>query len=149
MACTSCAICGSDLHLFHNLIPAMLPGDIMGHETMGEVVEVGKAAKGKLHAAASRRAPHMPESARRCASESSSSRSASASEAPSRGETTERRSDPGDVSDALPAMLERNPSLWAEGESDLTRPLIHPVYTNHRHPKMPIADQWHVLHHNF
>jgi threonine dehydrogenase-like Zn-dependent dehydrogenase len=45
---TSCAICGSDLHLFHNLIPAMLPGDIMGHETMGEVVEVGSAAKGKL-----------------------------------------------------------------------------------------------------
>lgn len=45
---TSCAICGSDLHLFHNLIPAMLPGDIMGHETMGEVVEVGAAAKGKL-----------------------------------------------------------------------------------------------------
>jgi threonine dehydrogenase-like Zn-dependent dehydrogenase len=45
---TSCAICGSDLHLFHNLIPAMLPGDIMGHETMGEVVEVGKGAKGKL-----------------------------------------------------------------------------------------------------
>jgi threonine dehydrogenase-like Zn-dependent dehydrogenase len=41
---TSCAICGSDLHLFHNLIPAMLPGDILGHETMGEVVEVGKAA---------------------------------------------------------------------------------------------------------
>jgi threonine dehydrogenase-like Zn-dependent dehydrogenase len=45
---TSCAICGSDLHLFHNLIPAMLPGDIMGHESMGEVVEVGSAAKGKL-----------------------------------------------------------------------------------------------------
>jgi len=45
---TSCAICGSDLHLFHNLVPAMLPGDIMGHETMGEVVEVGSAAKGKL-----------------------------------------------------------------------------------------------------
>jgi threonine dehydrogenase-like Zn-dependent dehydrogenase len=45
---TSCAICGSDLHLFHNLIPAMLPGDIMGHETMGEVVEVGGAAKSKL-----------------------------------------------------------------------------------------------------
>ncbi|HEY0422931.1 MAG TPA: zinc-dependent alcohol dehydrogenase, partial [Rhodopila sp.] len=38
---TSCAICGSDLHLFHNFIPAMLPGDIMGHEMMGEVVEVG------------------------------------------------------------------------------------------------------------
>lgn len=45
---TSCAICGSDLHLFHNLIPAMLPGDIMGHEMMGEVVEVGKGLDGKL-----------------------------------------------------------------------------------------------------
>jgi threonine dehydrogenase-like Zn-dependent dehydrogenase len=45
---TSCAICGSDLHLFHNLLPAMLPGDIMGHETMGEVVEVGSTAAGKL-----------------------------------------------------------------------------------------------------
>ncbi|MFZ5780923.1 MAG: zinc-dependent alcohol dehydrogenase [Pseudomonadota bacterium] len=45
---TSCAICGSDLHLFHNLIPAMLPGDIMGHETMGEVVEVGTAASARL-----------------------------------------------------------------------------------------------------
>ncbi|HWX49829.1 MAG TPA: zinc-dependent alcohol dehydrogenase [Roseomonas sp.] len=45
---TSCAICGSDLHLFHNFIPAMLPGDIMGHEAMGEVVEVGSAAKSKL-----------------------------------------------------------------------------------------------------
>ncbi|MDQ1157400.1 threonine dehydrogenase-like Zn-dependent dehydrogenase [Sphingomonas sp. SORGH_AS 950] len=45
---TSCAICGSDLHLFHNLVPAMLPGDIMGHETMGEVVEVGSAAGGTL-----------------------------------------------------------------------------------------------------
>jgi len=45
---TSCAICGSDLHLFHNLIPAMLPGDILGHESMGEVVEVGSEAKGSL-----------------------------------------------------------------------------------------------------
>jgi threonine dehydrogenase-like Zn-dependent dehydrogenase len=45
---TSCAICGSDLHLFHNYIPAMLPGDIMGHETMGEVVEVGAGVNGKL-----------------------------------------------------------------------------------------------------
>ena len=45
---TSCAICGSDLHPFHNLIPAMLPGDIMGHETMGKVVEVGKGVNGKL-----------------------------------------------------------------------------------------------------
>jgi threonine dehydrogenase-like Zn-dependent dehydrogenase len=45
---TSCAICGSDLHLFHNLIPAMLPGDILGHESMGEVVEVGSAARDSL-----------------------------------------------------------------------------------------------------
>lgn len=45
---TSCAICGSDLHLFHNLIPAMLPGDIVGHETMGEVVEVGGGLNGRL-----------------------------------------------------------------------------------------------------
>jgi threonine dehydrogenase-like Zn-dependent dehydrogenase len=45
---TSCAICGSDLHLYHNFIPAMLPGDIMGHEMMGEVVEVGPEAKHKL-----------------------------------------------------------------------------------------------------
>lgn len=45
---TSCAICGSDLHLFHNYIPAMLPGDILGHEAMGEVIEVGKGLDGKL-----------------------------------------------------------------------------------------------------
>jgi threonine dehydrogenase-like Zn-dependent dehydrogenase len=45
---TSCAICGSDLHLFHNFIPAMMPGDIMGHEMMGEVVEVGHGMNGKL-----------------------------------------------------------------------------------------------------
>ncbi|MDE5460008.1 zinc-dependent alcohol dehydrogenase [Bradyrhizobium sp. CSS354] len=45
---TSCAICGSDLHLFHNYIPGMLPGDIMGHETMGEVVEVGSGVDRKL-----------------------------------------------------------------------------------------------------
>jgi len=38
---TACAICGSDLHLFHNMIPAMMPGDVVGHEMMGEVVEVG------------------------------------------------------------------------------------------------------------
>ncbi|POR41820.1 zinc-dependent alcohol dehydrogenase [Methylobacterium sp. V23] len=45
---TSCAICGSDLHLFHNFIPAMLPGDVLGHETMGEVVETGRGLNGKL-----------------------------------------------------------------------------------------------------
>jgi threonine dehydrogenase-like Zn-dependent dehydrogenase len=45
---TCCAICGSDLHLFHNFIPAMMPGDIMGHEMMGEVVEVGSGVNGRL-----------------------------------------------------------------------------------------------------
>jgi threonine dehydrogenase-like Zn-dependent dehydrogenase len=38
---TSTAICGSDLHLYDGYIPAILPGDILGHEFMGEVVEVG------------------------------------------------------------------------------------------------------------
>ena len=38
---TACAICGSDLHLFDGVIPSMENGDILGHETMGEVVEVG------------------------------------------------------------------------------------------------------------
>jgi len=42
---TSCAICGSDLHLFHNFMPGMMKGDIMGHETMGVVIEVGKSVK--------------------------------------------------------------------------------------------------------
>ncbi|TPL75593.1 glutathione-dependent formaldehyde dehydrogenase [Mesorhizobium sp. B2-3-13] len=45
---TSCAICGSDLHLYHNFVPAMLPGDIMGHEMMGEVVEIGSGVNGAL-----------------------------------------------------------------------------------------------------
>lgn len=39
---SSCAICGSDLHLFDGFMPGMESGDIMGHEFMGEVVEVGK-----------------------------------------------------------------------------------------------------------
>lgn len=38
---TSTAICGSDLHLYDGFIPAMEKGDILGHEFMGEVVEVG------------------------------------------------------------------------------------------------------------
>ena len=40
---TSTCICGSDLHLYDFYLPAMVPGDIMGHEPMGEVVEVGGA----------------------------------------------------------------------------------------------------------
>jgi threonine dehydrogenase-like Zn-dependent dehydrogenase len=38
---TSCAICGSDLHLYNGFVPGMKNGDILGHEFMGEVVEVG------------------------------------------------------------------------------------------------------------
>jgi threonine dehydrogenase-like Zn-dependent dehydrogenase len=38
---TTAAICGSDLHLYDGYIPTMKKGDILGHETMGEVVEVG------------------------------------------------------------------------------------------------------------
>lgn len=39
---TSTCICGSDLHLYDGLVPTMESGDILGHEPMGEVVEVGK-----------------------------------------------------------------------------------------------------------
>jgi threonine dehydrogenase-like Zn-dependent dehydrogenase len=39
---TSTAICGSDLHLYEGYIPTMKRGDILGHEFMGEVVEVGR-----------------------------------------------------------------------------------------------------------
>ena len=40
---TTTCICGSDLHLFDAYLPAMKAGDVMGHEPMGEVVEVGAA----------------------------------------------------------------------------------------------------------
>ena len=39
------AICGSDLHLYGGFVPTMMKGDILGHEFMGEVVEVGPAVK--------------------------------------------------------------------------------------------------------
>ncbi|OLV18252.1 zinc-dependent alcohol dehydrogenase [Deinococcus marmoris] len=42
---TSTAICGSDLHLLDGYIPSMERGDILGHEFMGEVVEVGSDVK--------------------------------------------------------------------------------------------------------
>jgi threonine dehydrogenase-like Zn-dependent dehydrogenase len=38
---SSTAICGSDLHLYNGFIPTMVKGDILGHEFMGEVVELG------------------------------------------------------------------------------------------------------------
>src|SRR5690348_5099012 len=45
---TKTAICGSDLHLFDGFIPTMEQGDILGHEFMGEVVEVGHSVR-NLH----------------------------------------------------------------------------------------------------
>jgi threonine dehydrogenase-like Zn-dependent dehydrogenase len=42
---TTCAICGSDLHLYEGLIPTMEKGDILGHEFMGEIVELGVDVK--------------------------------------------------------------------------------------------------------
>jgi len=46
---TSTAICGSDLHLYDAVIPTMHKGDILGHEFMGEVVDVGSAHKGNAN----------------------------------------------------------------------------------------------------
>ncbi|HEY9691534.1 MAG TPA: zinc-dependent alcohol dehydrogenase [Oculatellaceae cyanobacterium] len=42
---TSTAICGSDLHIYNGFIPSMQSGDILGHEFMGEVIEVGSGVK--------------------------------------------------------------------------------------------------------
>lgn len=42
---TSTAICGSDLHLYNGFVPSMRKGDILGHEFMGEVMEVGSEVK--------------------------------------------------------------------------------------------------------
>lgn len=42
---TSTAICGSDLHLYNGYVPTLEKGDIIGHEFMGEVVEVGPGVK--------------------------------------------------------------------------------------------------------
>ncbi len=40
---TATAICGSDLHLYGGYMPTMEKGDVLGHEPMGEVIEVGSA----------------------------------------------------------------------------------------------------------
>lgn len=45
---TATAICGSDLHLYAGLMPTMESGDVLGHEFMGEVMEVGPGAASKL-----------------------------------------------------------------------------------------------------
>lgn len=44
---TLTAICGSDLHLYNGYVPTMEKGDILGHEFMGEVVEVGSEVKNR------------------------------------------------------------------------------------------------------
>jgi threonine dehydrogenase-like Zn-dependent dehydrogenase len=45
---TTTAICGSDLHLLDGYMPTMESGDVLGHEFMGEIVELGVEARGKL-----------------------------------------------------------------------------------------------------
>src|SRR5215210_4118287 len=42
---TSTAICGSDLHMYNGLLPSMQRGDVVGHEFMGEIVEIGREVK--------------------------------------------------------------------------------------------------------
>ena len=42
---TATAICGSDLHLYNGIIPTLKKGDILGHEFMGEVIEIGREVK--------------------------------------------------------------------------------------------------------
>lgn len=42
---TATTICGSDLHIYDGYVPTMKPGDIIGHEFMGEVVEIGSGVK--------------------------------------------------------------------------------------------------------
>ncbi|MFL5461662.1 MAG: zinc-dependent alcohol dehydrogenase [Gemmatimonadales bacterium] len=42
---TSTAICGSDLHLYNGFVPTMEKGDVLGHEFMGEVVEIGSSVR--------------------------------------------------------------------------------------------------------
>ncbi|RCJ26628.1 glutathione-dependent formaldehyde dehydrogenase [Nostoc sp. ATCC 43529] len=42
---TTTAICGSDLHIYNGYVPTMEKGDIMGHEFMGEVIELGSGVK--------------------------------------------------------------------------------------------------------
>ena len=44
---SSTAICGSDLHLYNGLVPTMKSGDVLGHEFMGEIVEIEYALPGR------------------------------------------------------------------------------------------------------
>ena len=44
---TATAICGSDLHIYDSFIPSMAPGDVLGHEFMGEIVDIGSGLRGE------------------------------------------------------------------------------------------------------
>lgn len=43
---TMSSVCGSDLHLINGYVPAMKPGDVLGHEFLGEIVELGRGVQG-------------------------------------------------------------------------------------------------------
>jgi len=64
---TSTAICGSDLHLYDGYVPTMQQGDIMGHEFMGEVVEVGPGVDGSKIAVGDRVVVPFPIACGACA----------------------------------------------------------------------------------
>ena len=55
---TATAICGSDLHIYGGYIPTMQKGDVLGHEFMGEVVEVGTENHAPQGRRSRRRAVH-------------------------------------------------------------------------------------------
>ena len=55
---TACAICGSDLHLLDGYQPTMESGDILGHENMGEVIELGSEVTNLAHRRPRRRPVH-------------------------------------------------------------------------------------------
>ena len=55
---TATAICGSDLHIYGGYIPTMEQGDVLGHEFMGEVVEVGPGQPSTEGRRSRRRAVH-------------------------------------------------------------------------------------------
>ena len=68
---TSTCICGSDLHLYDGFIPTMEQGDILGHEFMGEVVEVGPGSQRQAQGRRPRRGAVSPSPAATACSASS------------------------------------------------------------------------------
>ena len=84
---TSTAICGSDLHLYDGYIPTLRAGDILGHEFMGEVVEVGSEEHPEK-GSARRRALHDQPAANASSATSSSSAPATTAIRPRRFEAS-------------------------------------------------------------